>query len=112
MPAQYPRGRAPCVVAGMDRRRRQGPGRFRSPRFFGRFSISGVTRDGAGATLGNCTVHLFDSATDTELDETISDASGNYAFSLGTNCGFYYLVAYKPGAPDVSGVSINTITAA
>jgi len=111
MPVQYPRGRTPFVIAGQSRRGRFGRGRFRSLKFFGTFSISGVTRDSAGAALAGCTVHLFSTATDTELAETVSDGSGAYSFSLGGNAGFYYCTAYKPGSPDVAGITLNTLVA-
>jgi hypothetical protein len=112
MPAQAPGGRFPLVVAGMSNRGRLGPGRFSSKRFYGRFTISGVTRDSSSNPIPNCDVHLFDTARDTELDQTTSDGSGNYTFSLGTNSGFFYVVAYKPGAPDVAGTTVNTLVAA
>jgi hypothetical protein len=84
---------------------------FRSPRFYGQFRVTGITRDSAGAALGNCTVKLFQSSTDIEVVETTSDGSGNFTCSLGNNAGYFYLVAYKPGAPDVAGTSVNTLVA-
>ena len=86
-------------------------GQFRSLKFYGTFSISGVTKDSSGAPLGGCAVHLFESATDAELAETVSDGAGNYTFALRTNSGFFYVVAYKPGAPDVAGTTVNTLVA-
>jgi hypothetical protein len=86
--------------------------RFRSPKFYGSFSITGITRDSTGATLGTCSVHLFESATDIEVAETMSDGSGNFTFVLGNNAGFFYIVAYKPGSPDVAGTTVNTLVAA
>ena len=119
--AQYPRGRIPLRV--MQRRFAPrglwqgtpgygGGSGFTSPKFYGSFSISGVTRTSAGATLGNCAVHLFESATDIEIAQTTSDGSGNFTFVIGTNAGFFYIVAYKPGSPDVAGTSVNTLVAA
>jgi hypothetical protein len=85
---------------------------FRTTKFSGSFTLSGVTKDSTGAPLGNCMVRLFESATNTELGETTSDGSGAFTFSLGQNSGFFYLVAYKPGSPDVAGTTVNTLTAA
>jgi hypothetical protein len=73
--------------------------------------ISGVTRDSVGTALGSCTVHLFLTEGDLEVDETISDAStGAYTFKVGGNGQRFYTVGYKVGAPDVSGASVNTLT--
>lgn len=83
----------------------------RSQQFLGSFSIAGVTRNSAGVALGNCAVHLFQTGSDRELDETVSDGSGNFSFVIGFNSGNFYLVAYKPGSPDVAGTSINTLVA-
>lgn len=116
MPAQMPRGRFPAMAL----RKRIGGVRpvslqetvrpFRSPKFYGAFSLSGVTRDSTGVALGNCDVRLFQTGSDIEVGQTTSDGSGNFAFSLGNNAGFFYLVAYKPGAPDVAGTTVNTLS--
>ena len=81
-------------------------------RFFGTFRITGSTLDSAGAALASCTVHLFEAATDTEVQETISNGSGVYTFNIGQNAGYFYVVAYKPGSPDVAGTTVNTLAAA
>jgi len=113
MPAQWPRGNFPslCGQGGF----RGKPGlrvrAFRSPKFYGTFSIPGVTRDSAGAPLGNCVVHLFETSTDTELAQTISDGAGAFTFSIGSNAGFFYIVAYLVGSPDVAGTTVNTLVA-
>jgi hypothetical protein len=90
-----------------------GPSRrpLRTPKFYGSFSIIGVTHNASGGTLGGCTVHLFEAATDIEIAQTVSDGSGNFAFLIGNNAGFFYLVSYLAGAPDVAGTSVNTLVA-
>lgn len=80
-------------------------------KFRGFWIVSGVTRDSAGAALGSCDVHLFITRGDLEVGEQVSDASGNYSFSMGGGCETYYVVAYKAGSPDVSGTTVNTIAA-
>jgi len=82
---------------------------MRSPKCYAAFSLSGVTRDSTGSALGSCVVKCFEAATDIEVGITTSDGSGNFSFSLGNNAGFFYLVAYKPGSPDVAGTSVNTL---
>lgn len=78
-----------------------------------RFTISGTTRDSAQAPLGNCIVDMFLSATDLKLDSTTSDANGLFTFfGAGQPPTAYYLVAYKAGAPDVAGTSLQTLTGA
>ena len=72
------------------------------------FRVSGVTRTSAGISLAGCRVELFLTGSDTPQQTVISDASGNYNFwSPGT--GPFYIVAYKAGAPDVAGTSVNTL---
>lgn len=71
--------------------------------------ISGVTKDSAGAVLGDCVVQLFRTINDAIIEETTSDANGIYSFAtvaLGTQ---YYVVAYKTGSPDVAGTTVNTL---
>jgi hypothetical protein len=84
---------------------------FRSQRFYGTFSVTGVTKDKNGAVLGDCVVHLFDAATDVRVAEILSDGSGNFVFVLGSNVGLFYIVAYKDGAPDLAGTTINELIA-
>lgn len=78
-----------------------------------RWLLSGVTKDSAGATLGNCRVVIFETGRIVVccmpvVAETISDGSGNYAVEVPGNTG-YQAIAYKPGSPDVAGVTVNTI---
>jgi hypothetical protein len=70
--------------------------------------VSGLTKDSGGAPLGLCTVDLFNSATDIREQSVISDASGNYSFTVDPTM-HYYCVAYLVGSPDVSGTTVNTL---
>lgn len=94
----------------------QGRGPFHPEAFFipfrqpARYIITGLTKDSTGAILGLVTVDLFDTASDTIRGTTISDANGNYLVD-GQIDSTYYLVAYKTGASDVAGVSVNTLIA-
>lgn len=80
-------------------------------RFRGSFSINGITRDSTGALLGNCTTHLFQTGSDAEIAQDVSDGVGNYSFIFGFGSGNFYIVAYLSGSPDVSGTTLNTLTA-
>lgn len=73
-------------------------------------TITGVTKDAAGSALGNCVVQLFRTPSDVLVCEQASDASGNYLFE-NPGSGPFYIVAYKPGAPDVAGTTVNTLVA-
>lgn len=70
--------------------------------------LSGVSRDSAGAPLGNCRVMIFRTEDKSFILETQSDASGNWAVSMLVG-GPFFLVEYKAGSPDVAGTSVNTI---
>lgn len=73
------------------------------------FLISGVTKDSTGAALGGCTVKLYTTVDDVERYDTVSDASGNFSFSVPSNGWAWYAVAYKAGSPDVAGTTKNTL---
>jgi len=74
------------------------------------FRLTGVTKDSTGAVLGGVTVQWFNTADDKLFYETTSDANGVYEFrTAGQPPNAYYLVAYKPGSPDVAGTTVNTL---
>jgi hypothetical protein len=75
-----------------------------------RLLISGITKDSTGAILGSCVVELYNTRTDLPLEKVTSDAStGAYSFSSVGGGQTYYVVAYKAGAPDVAGTTVNTL---
>ena len=80
-------------------------------KFKGSFAISGVTRDSTGAALGSCRVEMFRTGGDVFVADTTSDGSGVFSITTPNNSGTFYLVAYKPGSPDVAGTTVNTLTA-
>lgn len=84
---------------------------LKKPTFTGTFSLSGVTRDSSGVALAGCVVDLFLNSEDTLVATTTSDGSGNYTFIVNGNSQTYFVRAYKAGAPDVAGTSVNTLTA-
>jgi hypothetical protein len=92
------------IVAGA-RRRQPTTADFQG---FRRRVIRGVTKDSAGAALGGCDVHAFRTVDDVEVDQTISDGSGNYEISVYDDRQ-HYVVAYKAGSPDVTGATLNTV---
>lgn len=103
-------------MPGSNPRGRTGPKGPRTRGFHGppgrtiQLRISGFTRDSAGSALPACDVHLFRTSDDLELDQTTSDATGYYEFRSAIPVEPYYLVAYKVGAPDLGGTTVNTLT--
>lgn len=75
------------------------------------YSISGVTKDSTGAALTSCNVHLFRTADDSFVHQTVSNGNGSYIIPASKELQ-HYLVAYKPGSPDVAGTSVNTLVGA
>lgn len=69
-------------------------------------SITGVTRDNTGAALANCVVILNQG--NVIKAQVTSDGSGSFTFS-GVGSGPFFITAYKPGSPDVAGISVNTL---
>ena len=84
---------------------------FHSPVMWGVcWQLSGITKDSTGAVLGSCHVDLFYTRNDVLAGETTSDpTTGAFSFLIGPNAGTFFLVAYKPGSPDVAGTTINTL---
>lgn len=77
-------------------------------------TLTGITYNLLTASpLGGCTVHVFETANDLELGETISDGGGNFSITVPVNPPLpYYIVAYKKGSPDVFGTTLDTLGAA
>jgi hypothetical protein len=71
--------------------------------------IFGVTKDSGGVALGGCSVKLYQTVGDVYIDSTLSDGAGNYEFRTASLSTAYYVVAYKAGAPDLAGTTVNTI---
>ncbi len=71
--------------------------------------IIGATKDSTGTPLGSCTVQGFLTATDQFVREMTSDSAGYYEFCSEFAGVPHYLVAYKTGAHDVTGATVNTL---
>ena len=88
---------------------RRGPV-FKRAYSYGRFGISGVSRDGSNNALANCAVHLFRTGTDEEVAQVSSDGAGNFTFSIGSNAGNYYIVAYSSDG-SLAGITLDSLVA-
>lgn len=76
-----------------------------------RFTLAGVTRDSTNTPLANCTVHLFGGSNEF-LGATVSDGSGNYAFSVPNNSGPFFVVAWDVTTGLITGASSRTLSPA
>lgn len=73
-------------------------------------TLSGVTRDAAGATLGSATVTVFSTADNSVVATGTSDASGNFSITTAST-GPFYVVAFKTGTVFVAGTSRRDLIA-
>jgi hypothetical protein len=78
------------------------------------WTMAGVTRNQSGDALGSCRVVVLETGQVAVggapvVGETTSDGSGNYSLVVPQNTA-YQVLAYKPGSPDVAGVTIDTVT--
>lgn len=77
------------------------------------FVITGQTTDSTGATpVPGCTVHLFRTEDDVEIDMVVSDVGGNFEFRGCGSARAHYCVSYLPGSPDKAGTTLNTLVGA
>jgi len=74
-----------------------------------RWGVFGITRDVYGSPLGFCNVFLFRTSTKELVDTDISDANGWYILHTPYYAEAHFVVAQKTAAPDVQGVTVNTV---
>lgn len=74
-----------------------------------RYGFVGVTRDAYGTPVDSCVVKLFLTSTDTLLDTTTSDPSGNFLLNTPYYPDQHYIYSHKSGSPDVDGVTPNNL---
>lgn len=72
--------------------------------------IMGACRDVDGNAVPGATVVGFLTAGDLLVAETACDDKGNYELPTPYPGAPHYLVAYRTGAPDIAGTSVNTLT--
>jgi hypothetical protein len=73
--------------------------------------LRGTCVDASDVAVANPIVQAFRTADDAYLGEVQAHTDGTYGVGIevaaGTAC---YLVAYKPGSPDIAGTTVNTLT--
>lgn len=115
MPVSFTHGAGPSLVR-----------RFYAPKAgVQSFKVTGVTRDSTGAPLGLCEVRVFKQGGHplgerlvgqdfqvgqiaTDWVDTNSDANGNYSVTV-YDQDLYFAVGFKQGAPEVDGVTVDTV---
>ena len=81
---------------------------FSSPKFYGSFSVSGITKDSNGSPLSNVTVDLYSESL-VWMNRTISDINGNYRFD-NIGVGSVRVLATLAGSPEVVGSTIHNLS--
>lgn len=72
--------------------------------------ITGIAKDSTGAVLAGATVTLFRTSDNQPCGSTVSGSDGSYVMSVPYGLGeMHFIVAYKAGAPDVAGTTVNTL---
>lgn len=73
--------------------------------------LKGVCVDASDVAVANAIVQGFVTATDAFVGQVQANTDGTYTLATDTPAGTqHYLVAYKPGAPDTAGTTVNTLT--
>lgn len=72
--------------------------------------LRGTCKDSVSAIVANATVQAFVTATDVYAGEGVSLSDGTYYVGVEQlKSTAMYLVAYKPGSPDIAGTTVNTL---
>jgi hypothetical protein len=73
--------------------------------------IRGVCQDESAVAVANAIVQAFRTSDDMFVGQVQGNTDGTYTLATDTVAGTqHYLVAYKPGSPDIAGTTVNTIT--
>lgn len=73
--------------------------------------IMGTCKDSVGNTVSGAIVQGFLTSNDQYIGETTSNTNGDYELSTPyPSPATHYLVAYRPGSPDIAGTTVNTLT--
>lgn len=73
--------------------------------------IRGTCVDSGGTEVAGAIVQGFRTSDDAYVGQDVTRLDGTYTLATDTAAGTqHYLVAYKPGSPDVAGTTVNTLT--
>lgn len=73
------------------------------------FVLADIATDGSGTPMAGATINLFRTADNAFIDRVVSGADGSYEFRTPAPASNYFVVAYKAGAPDVAGTTVNSL---
>lgn len=72
--------------------------------------LLGLCVDASGVPVANAIVQAFRTADDAFAGEVQANTDGTYVLGVEQSKATpHYLVAYKPGSPDIAGTTINTL---
>jgi len=71
--------------------------------------ITGITKDGSGVPVEGATVRAFRTEDNAYVAQADSGLGGAYTVQVANDITDHFLVAYKDGAPDIAGTSVNTL---
>jgi hypothetical protein len=72
--------------------------------------IMGNCKDAGGSPVSGAVVQCFLTVTDQIVSEVTSQTDGSYEAPTVYPGAAHYLVAYRPGSPDIAGTTVNTLT--
>lgn len=73
--------------------------------------IKGTCVDASDVPVASAIVQGFRTDNDAFTGQVEAHADGTYTLPTDTPAGVqHYLVAYKPGSPDIAGTTVNTLT--
>lgn len=74
--------------------------------------IRGTCVDASDVAVANAIVQGFRTSDDAYVGQDVSRNDGTYTLATDNSGAVqHYLVAYKPGSPDIAGTTVNTLTA-
>lgn len=72
--------------------------------------LRGLCVDASDVPVANAIVQAFVTATDAFAGEVQANTDGTYVLGVEqSKATAHYLVAYKPGSPDIAGTTVNTL---
>lgn len=74
-----------------------------------RTQMFGQTLNQSSAIVANATVTMYDQTLGVQVDQQTSDPGGNYLVGSPYGAGRSFVVAYKPGSPDIAGTSQDNL---
>jgi hypothetical protein len=82
------------------------------PMPFVRYTLTGRTLDNTGGTLPFAPVDLYTAGDKRWIGSAVSEADGTYRIHTAMRQpALHFVVAYKPGSPDIAGITATSLQA-